>query len=186
MKKKQENELISMVGMGLLIVIGSFIYDGLMPLRMIGVIAITLGVLPFLYHVLSEKKRFSKAKMAEIDEMSGLEFERYIVYLLLNSGYQKAVDTGDGPDQGVDVKAIKDQVRYGIQCKRWKKKVGNRAIQEIHTGKDYHRLDQAVVVTNSYFTAPAKEMAKKLNVELWDRDVLTKMIEKVHLEKKAP
>ena len=184
MKKKEEKEFISMITIGSLLVIGSYAYMGLVPLRKFGWLAIGVGLLPLLYNILSEKKRFSKAKITEIDEMSGLEFEDYVVYLLLNSGYQKAENTGEGPDQGVDVRAVKDKVKYGIQCKRWKNKVGNKAIQEIHAGKDYYQLDQAIVVTNSFFTASAKELAKRLNIELWDRTAVIQMIEKVHQQKK--
>lgn len=183
MKKKQEDDLIKLMVIGLLMVGATYLYPAVSSLRIIGLMAVVIGLLPLMYGILSEKKRFSKAKIAEIDGMTGIEFERYVVYLLLNNGYQKAVETGEGPDQGIDVKATKENVRYGIQCKRWKKNVGNKAVQEVYAGKDFYRLGQAVVVTNSYFTSSAKQLAKQLEIDLWDRDTLIKMIEKIPAEK---
>lgn len=183
MKKKEESQLINLFVVGVLMVIASFLYPMARPLRLMGVMAIVIGIVPFLYSTLSEKKRHSRAKISEIDEMKGYEFERYIVFLLLNNGYQNVSDTGEGPDQGVDVRATKEGVTYGIQCKRWKKRVGNKAVQEIHAGKDFYKLDRGIVVTNNYFTNSAKQLAKKLKIELWDRDDLMKMIEKIPISK---
>ncbi|NLM67864.1 MAG: restriction endonuclease, partial [Enterococcus sp.] len=90
----------------------------------------------------------------------------------------------DGPDQGVDVIATKNKEKYAFQCKRWNKKVGNKAIQEIYAGKDYYGLQHAIVITNPSFTDSAKQLAKKLNVQLWDRDTLAKQIETYHYKKR--
>ena len=100
MKKKEESQLINLFVVGVLMVIASFFYPMARPVRLMGVMAIVIGIVPFLYGALSEKKRHSRAKISEIDEMKGYEFERYIVFLLLNNGYQNVSDTGEGPDQG--------------------------------------------------------------------------------------
>lgn len=34
-----------------------------------------------------------------------------------------------------------------------------------------------IVVTNSYFTQPAEELAEKLGIILWDRDKLEELLE---------
>lgn len=182
-EEKEESQLINLFVVGVLMVIASFLYPMARPLRLMGVMAIVIGIVPFLYGTLSEKKRHSRAKISEIDEMKGYEFERYIVFLLLNNGYQNVSDTGEGPDQGVDVRATKEGVTYGIQCKRWKKRVGNKAVQEIHAGKDFYKLDRGIVDTNNYFTNSAKQLAKKLKIELCNRDDLMKMIEKIPISK---
>ncbi|WP_244323956.1 restriction endonuclease [Enterococcus casseliflavus] len=87
-------------------------------------------------------------------------------------------------DQGIDVIASKNGCKHGIQCKRWKNKVGNKAVQEVYAGIGYYSLDKAIVLTNSYFTESAKQLAAKLDVELWDRSKLIKMIEAVHTNDK--
>ena len=38
-------------------------------------------------------------------------------------------------------------------------------------------------MTNQYFTEPAKELARQNGVELWDRDVITKMLPRVKNKK---
>lgn len=68
--------------------------------------------------------------------------------------------------------------KIGYQCKRYKKNVGNKAIQEAHAGKSFYDLDVVYVVTNSYFTKLAKELAFKTGVHLIDCDELYKMIKK--------
>ena len=56
------------------------------------------------------------------------------------------------------------------------KKLGNKPVQEVHAGKTIYGCSVAVVLTNNYFTEGGKEAARALGVELWDRDVLQKMI----------
>ena len=43
-------------------------------------------------------------------------------------------------------------------------------MQEIISGREFYKTDNAIVVTNSYFTNPARQMAKECHVELWDRE----------------
>ena len=42
----------------------------------------------------------------------------------------------------------------------------------------------AVVLTNNFFTSSAKELAKKNNVLLWDRNKLKELINNLHEHKK--
>lgn len=83
-------------------------------------------------------------------------------------------------DQGVDIIAYKDGQKYAIQCKRYAQKLGNKPIQEVHTGKTIYHCDVAVVMTNNYFTPGAKEAATATGVLLWDREKLAQMVEAVH------
>jgi len=74
--------------------------------------------------------------------------------------------------EGLDLILEKNGSRIGVQCKRYIGKISVSAIQEAYAGKDMYDCDEALVVTNSLFTAPAKKMAEKLNVALWDRSTL--------------
>ena len=73
---------------------------------------------------------------------------------------------------GVDIIAHRKRKKYAIQCKRYSGSVGNHAVQEVYSGKDFYNCDFAIVMTNSYFRAAAKETAERLNVLLWDGDIL--------------
>jgi Predicted endonuclease distantly related to archaeal Holliday junction resolvase and Mrr-like restriction enzymes len=144
----------------------------------LSVLCFVLMIVTVCYPIFSKTKRFSRAELATIDTMNGIEFERYIAFLLKKNGYTNIKVTPPAGDQGIDVIATKDQQTYGFQCKRWKSNVGNKAVQEVHAGIGYYSLDKAVVLTNSYFTQPAQELAKKIDVELWDRKTLAKLLEK--------
>lgn len=56
-------------------------------------------------------------------------------------------------------------------------------MQEAHAGKSYYGLDEVYVVTNSYFTKPAIELANKTGVILLNRDDLYKMMKELKMDK---
>ena len=78
-------------------------------------------------------------------------------------------------DQGVDLIAEKDGDRKAIQCKFYSKPVGNKAVQEVCAGRDFYNTDYAVVVTNSFYTKSAKELANKNKVILLNDNELEKL-----------
>ena len=108
--------------------------------------------------------------------MNGLEFEHFIANLLKRNDYKQVQVTKASGDFGVDVLAKKDNRIWAFQCKRYSSKLGVRSVQEIYSGAKKYKADIAVVVTNSYFTSSAVEMASDLSVLLWDRNVLCKLI----------
>jgi restriction system protein len=109
-----------------------------------------------------------------MDEMEGHDFEYYCADILNEMGFVDVEVTKGSGDFGVDILAEKDGVSYAFQCKCYDKPIGVKAIQEVYAGKDYYDRMVGVVMTNQYFTQPAVDMAKKLNVMLWDRDYITK------------
>lgn len=117
--------------------------------------------------------------MSDIDAMEGHEFEHFIAALLRQLGYQKVEVTRGSGDQGVDVLAEKDDIRYAVQCKCYTTDLGNTPIQEVNTGKMIYQCHVGVVVTNRYFTQSAREAAKATGVLLWDRAKLEKMLAQV-------
>ena len=111
-----------------------------------------------------------------IDSMEGHDFEYWCADLLRRNGFVQVDVTRGSGDQGVDVIAVKDGKKYAIQCKRYNQKLGNKPVQEVHAGKTIYGCNIAVVMTNNYFTDGGKEAARALGVELWDRDVLRRML----------
>ena len=99
--------------------------------------------------------------------MDGLQFEHRCAELLRYRGFHKVAVTKGSGDQGVDILAQKNGIKYGIQCKYYSYPVGNKAIQEAYAGADFYDCDVAMVMTNSTFTRQARELADKLGVELW-------------------
>lgn len=119
--------------------------------------------------------------LADIDKMSGKEFESFTASLLSGLKYRNIELTKASNDQGVDVVAEKDGVRYAIQCKRYASNLGNKPVQEVHTGKYLYHCDVGVVLTNQYFTVGAKQAAEMTGTLLWDRDYLLQMLNEVQL-----
>ncbi len=120
-----------------------------------------------------DRKRFRKA---EFDLMDGWEFEEYVAELLVRNGYHNVEVTRGSGDQGVDILAEKEGLSYAIQCKHYTSKISNKAVQEAYAGAGFYGCDVPVVMTNSYFYPSALELGEEIGVELWDRDVLKKLI----------
>ena len=112
----------------------------------------------------------------DIDLMSGTDFEEYIKTLFEKMKYKCKLTKASG-DQGVDIIAEKDNMKIAIQAKCYSGKVGNHAIMEAVAGMKYYNANRCMVITNSYFTKTAIELAKANKVVLWNRDAL---IEKMY------
>ena len=98
----------------------------------------------------------------------GFEFENRCAAFLKTKGYRKITVTPPSGDQGIDIIAYKSGLKYGIQCKYYSAPVGNKAVQEAYSGARFYDCDRAAVMTNHTFTKAARELADKLEVELWD------------------
>ena len=93
--------------------------------------------------------------IVEIDNMEGLDFEKSCAELLSLNDFSSIQVTQGSGDYGIDVIACKDGIKYAIQCKRYEKAVGVKAVQEALSGSEYYKCDRPVVLTNSHFTAQA-------------------------------
>ncbi len=111
-----------------------------------------------------------------LDDLSGTDFERFCDQILKRRGYKNVRLTPAKGDFGVDIIAESMQLKFAIQCKRSKNNIGNKAIQEALSGKVYYKCDEAIVVTNRYFTRQAKQTASATGVILWDRAFLLSMM----------
>jgi len=119
--------------------------------------------------------RFRALDLSGVDLMTGTEFEKYVVVLLESRGFA-ARHVGKAGDQGVDIVAEKDAIRYAVQTKRYGEPVTNKAVQEVVTGKAIYQCIEAMVVTTSKFNPSAREAAQANRVQLVDRDVLVEWI----------
>jgi HJR/Mrr/RecB family endonuclease len=115
-------------------------------------------------------------KSIQYDCMEGHDFEKFCAGVLEKNGFSNISVTPGSGDQGVDIIACKDGVKYGIQCKCYSSDIGNKAVQEVYSGARFYDCHVPVVLTNRYFTKSARELAEKTNVLLWDRDKLNDMI----------
>lgn len=124
--------------------------------------------------------------LCAVDHLDGSGFEKWCAQFFVLLGFSNIELTKASGDQGVDIVAVKDDVRYAIQCKCYSSDIGNRSVQEVHAGKSMYACHVGVVVTNRYFTHSAKELAKVTGVLLWDRNKLKSMIQEVQDKNKSP
>ena len=115
--------------------------------------------------------------ISAIDGMNGHDFEYFCADLLRKVGFSEVNVTPGSGDQGVDVLAQKDGIKYAIQCKNYASALSNTPVQEVSAGKQYYGCHVGVVLTNSTFTPGAIQLADATNVLLWDRKKLTELIE---------
>ena len=119
-----------------------------------------------------------------LESMSGIEFESYCASLLAGLGYSNIRKTKTTGDQGVDLIAEKNNIKYAIQCKRYNSPIGNSAIQEVYAGACFYNCNASIVMTNSIFTNSAIELANRCHVELWDGHILALKKDQVFLNSK--
>lgn len=123
------------------------------------------------------KPVISFSGITTFDNLEGHQFERYCAELLRKLDFSHVEVTKGSGDQGVDIVAVKDKVRYAIQCKCYSSPLGNSPVQEVYAGKQIYHCHVAAVLTNSRFTSGAIELARATGVLLWDRKDLMKMIQ---------
>jgi len=130
----------------------------------------------FLFYIDRRKKKLLRAiKIADVDRMSGVEFEKYVAQLLRSRG-NKVTQIGGANDFGVDIILKKDGEKYAVQIKRSSKPVSRVAISDAVGGRQFYKCDRPAVITNSYFTKSAKELAKSTDCLLVDRNKLSEWI----------
>src|SRR5690348_15278258 len=94
----------------------------------------------------------------------GLEFERFVKYVLDHAGYQ-AKHTGPFFKGGVDVELLErvdhGKARFlgGVECKRYNRQqpVGRDPVQKLAGARVLKRSLPGYLITTSTFTKPARE-----------------------------
>ena len=144
-------------------------------LALIIILLIRRIIYAFFYLGNRRRRRISALAMEEVDDMDGREFEEWCADLLIRNGFINVKGTPASGDQGVDITAQKDDVKYAFQCKCYTSDLGNTPVQEVFAGKCMYDCHVGVVMSNRHFTSGAKVLAEKTGVLLWDRDKLASM-----------
>jgi hypothetical protein len=117
--------------------------------------------------MVTEYMESDQYRMAAVDadELDADSYELHCARVLRECGW-KAELTGGSGDQGADVIAERGRVRVVIQCKKYSRSVGNKAVQEAVGGKMMYRAHAAAVVSNAPYTRGAVELARMTRVLL--------------------
>lgn len=121
-------------------------------------------------------KYISTVSIDNIDSLSGEEFEDLLYYYFLSIGLN-VKKTKKSHDYGADLIISTRHKKIVIQCKLYcNHSVGNSAIQEIYTATNYYNAQCGLVITNSYFSKPAINLAESSGIILWNRQELEKIL----------
>lgn len=120
-------------------------------------------------------------EISEVDKFSGEDFERFLIKLLKEQGYNEIKGTPSTCDYGADLLAIKDGIRFAIQVKRSMNAVSISAVQEVLGGMIYYGAEKGMVITNAFYSESAKELAKRASIELVDRKIIKKWLERIKM-----
>lgn len=110
-----------------------------------------------------------------IFSMDCYEFEEFVANIFRNLGYEASV-TKKSNDQGVDIILRKGFISTAVQVKQYTDKVGNDSVQQVVAGMKFYDCDKAMVVTSSFFTKSAIELAAINKVELIDSESLISLM----------
>jgi HJR/Mrr/RecB family endonuclease len=97
--------------------------------------------------------------VAQVDLMSGWQFEDYVAHMARSCGLPVIMTSVTG-DWGVDLIVGHRPHRLAIQCKRHSRPVGAGAVQQVVAGAPMHGCTRTMVVSNQGFTPAAHELAK--------------------------
>jgi restriction system protein len=180
-RKKQEDPLQSLAGLTLF---GSFFGTFYFSKSIIAAVIVLVIVFAIIFMVAlfinqAREERLKKSGIADIDKMSGRQFEHYLGHLFRAHGYSVTVTQAAG-DFGADLVISKDNKKIIIQAKRYSKNVGLKAVQEAHGAILHYGATEAWVISNSGYTPQAYELAKSNGVKLIDREQLIEMILKLN------
>lgn len=114
-----------------------------------------------------------------ISAASWQAFERMVSRLLISEGCNYVSVVGTSGDGGADVVAIKNGRRWLYQVKRWGTPVGPETVSRTIAAANSYGADVPAIVSKSGFTADAQGQRTRLaadgiNVQLWDKDFLTR------------
>ena len=176
MKDRDKKRLIQLIGIFIIIAIFTKY-----PFIIVFITA-TFLIVYFLW--LKYKKMLTNKKMQEIkaitvnkiDQMSATEFEKFLNDFFCTHGYQSILTPTTG-DFGADlILDDKNGHKIVVQAKLYIKghSVNITAVQQVVAAKKHYNCKEAMIITNNYFSEPAKILAKSNNVILWDREQLGK------------
>jgi HJR/Mrr/RecB family endonuclease len=141
------------------------------------VLALVIGIPAILIfnHNKEVEKKYRGMQIANIDSMTGIEFEQYLKRILTNQGYNVNMTDASG-DLGVDLVASGNGDKIAVQVKRYSTKVSRRAISDAVAGMYHYGCNKAMVITNNYFSPGAIALAESTDCILVDRDALAEWI----------
>jgi restriction system protein len=146
-------------------------------------IAIWLGIRYWKSRQMRSKALGMSAK--DLLDLPPGEFEEMAAELYRAFGHQ-AQKTGMSGDHGVDVVVkAKDGKKMVVQCKRWRKPVGESIVRDFYGVMQHEKAAQGTIIATSGFTKQAIEWAKGKPLSLHDGNEFIKLWERAEKKRLA-
>jgi len=119
--------------------------------------------------------RAGRRTLAEVDVMTGTEFEELVAGLCRRDGCTEVRRVGGAGDNGADVLGrLPDGRTMVVQCKRYapSRAIPNRELRDLLGARVHFGADVAVFVTTSRFTGPSEKFAVQHDILAVHRDLL--------------
>lgn len=130
------------------------------------------------------RRRTRQRHLMELFALTPAQFEEAVGHLLHDLGYRRVHRNGRAGDLTADLTAVDREGRtVVVQCKRYApgSKVGSPDVQQfIGMCTVHHQAERGIFVTTSEFSAPARALAERHAVELFDGGRLAASLAKVH------
>lgn len=153
-------------------------------------VAGTLGLFWFAARVREANARHLVEWTTDIRLLDSTEFEWLVGELFRREGWEvEHVGRSDGPDGNIDLVLMRGRERRIVQCKRWTSwVVGVDEVRELAGTLMREGLpgSAGVYVTLSMFGSQAAEEAKRIGLELVDREGLLKRVETARRSEPCP
>jgi restriction system protein len=178
MARKRKDHALSILALiiGLPVLFANWLYDMLgIPIWLTYTLLISAAVTALFAYFAKQTQRFRAIQLANIDSMTGIDFERYLQKILTAQGYSVSMTPASG-DLGVDLVASRNSDKIALQVKRHNTNISRRAISDAVAGMQHYRCNKAMVITNNYFTPGAVTLARSTGCILADRDTLARWI----------
>lgn len=118
-----------------------------------------------------EEEMLQQTAAENINQLSGVEFERVCQQLVENMGFETETTKASG-DGGIDLLAYNHQPllsgKYIIQCKRYTGSVGEPIIRDLYGVVMSERANKGILMTTGHFTKSAIAFADGKPLELID------------------
>lgn len=125
----------------------------------------------------AEQKQANPLLQIDTAALTPIQYEQYCADLLRQQGWNVR-ETPLTRDGGADFIAEKGGVRLVVQCKRYSKPVGNKAVQEVNSAVRLYNGNVACVVAPVGFTRQAQQEATGLSVHLMHHSLLPAFAER--------
>jgi restriction system protein len=110
-----------------------------------------------------------------LNEISKGEFEQLMVFYFRRRGYTIEPTPASG-DRGADLLITTSDRHIAVRLKRQDVPVGNRAVQEVLSGRAFYGAYEAWIITNNAFTRAAYDEARVAGVRLIDGNALSEWL----------